>query len=682
MNGIYKAALSIAAAALVGCGGGSGGGGGGAGGGFMLPGGTVGEPAQPAPNAGGGGAAPSPSAGSSLPAPPNDVVAPSTLALDAEAYRKTAAVMSQDAGLSYRYGPAPAVADAGLPTWGKRADRIFPNRRPGETRVGERPCNEGHCGTYQLGELESDPGGYSSNIGHAAYVPDAPASQIGVIDLAISSVSNGVFSQKAELSWVLPPSDDDFNAVYYRDAQKLDVKGPVAVGRCYGRPGWCMNSVMVFQNGLVASTGVNTSINRATTQLAPGKVPTAVAITNSGEFALITVWDTVNLRGEVAVVALAGLADGATVANPNPNPNGDWYGEWRAVHPGLPNLGNYAYMKVLGYVALPAGMEAPTEISVTTGWSQWNALFSGDSPDYISAAKLPLSNEANRIRFREGGDQSQRYAKSGVAVVLSKSQQKAAFIDLRPLFEYYQKMYFGTTADYNVTARVGETDGEWPRRFSAAAEQTPTVIKVIDLPSRPTAVKTYLWGDSKRAWIATQDGTLRIYNLGDYPGTGTRSPASIVETGSVTGLGANPTHITYTKQKANATGYNYDPSREVIVTSRGTRSIHWVRFNAEQTGGSVVRTLQDTRLIDPISAEDNENHTTESYVLSVADYGGKQISNYRFGPVIMWNYPNAQCRPPAGCSMLPGSDGSARFEFGGSYALKGKAFHVVSANIP
>ena len=42
--------------------------------------------------------------------------------------------------------------------------------------------------------------------------------------------------------------------------------------------------------------------------------------------------------------------------------------------------------------------------------------------------------------------------------------------------------------------------------------------------------------------------------------------------------------------------------------------------------------------MDPISAEDTDNHSTESYVLSVADYGGRALRNYRYGPVIMHNY--------------------------------------------
>ncbi len=88
---------------------------------------------------------------------------------------------------------------------------------------------------------------------------------------------------------------------------------PVAVGKCYGRGGWCTNSIAVFANGWLMGVGSNTAHNRMRVKLADGKVPTAIAITNSGEFALVTVWDTAAVRGQVAVVA---LADGSPVVRP------------------------------------------------------------------------------------------------------------------------------------------------------------------------------------------------------------------------------------------------------------------------------------------------------------------------------------------------------------------------------
>lgn len=583
--------------------------------------------------------------------------------------------MGKAAGIAYRYGPSPTeygtTSDSGLPTWFKRTDNAFVSDRNGGTRA----CDPAFCGTWQLGSFNSaSAGGYSSNLGHIAFIPDVPAQRAGVAALSISSVSNAVFSQRPELPWVYYGGGlDDINVASYRQAGAA-VGNPVGVARCPGRPGWCMNSLTVFDSGFIGTAQTNTSTNKATAQLAPGKVPTAVAISNSNEFAFITVWDVNNLRGEIAVVALAGLCEGCTISNPGAS---NYWGEWRGAYPGLPNLGNTGYMKVLGYVPLPSDMQAPTGISVTTGLSNTDYLPAG-VPGYESPYDLPLSSAANRATFKSGGRNYNTYAKSGVAVVTSKSEQKVAFIDLRPLFSYYQSMYFGSDADFSVTTTLGSADSQWPRTFSAAPQQMPTVIKTVAMANRPTAVRTYAWGANRRAWVATQDGQLHIFNLGDYPATGTASASSIAEVGSV-GVGRNPTGIALTKVKAgNAIGL--DVTRDIIVTSRGDRRLQWIRFASDGNSGSVVRTLQDSRLKDPIAAEDTDNHTSESYVVSVADYGGRALHNFRYGPVILHNYPGTPCGPPNGCGM--GSSNNDPFEYGGAFSLPGGPFQLGSANVP
>ena len=585
---------------------------------------------------------------------------------DAVAYRNTAAMMGKEGGIAYRYGPSAAEYGAdklgGIPTHFKNNDTEFLSDRLG----GERACIPGNCGTWQVGRLSGSAGGYSSNIGHVAFIPDQASQRVGISNLAISSVSNGVFSQKPELSWTNYEAGlDEINALTYRATG--DVSNPVAVGRCYGRPGWCMNPLMVFQSGLIGPAQSNTAKNKATVQLGAGKVPTAIALSNSGEFAFVTVWNTTNLRGEIAVLALAGLCDGCTAGNPS---SADWWGEWNALYPGLPNLGNIGYMKLLGYVPLPADMKAPTEIAVTTGVNRGAYLQAG-VPGYDSPrGSTPLSNAANRNKFKAGGSAYDSYAKAGVAVVISKSEQRVAFIDLKPLFQYYQKMYFGSDADNRATTDLGNGDAQWPRTFAGASEQMPTVIKTVSLPSRPTAVKAYQWGSNKRAWVATQDGKLRIFNLGDYPSAGNASAGTITEGASVD-VGANPTGITFAKEKAGNSIYP-DITKEVIVTSRGARKVSWVRFAGDGNSGTVVRTLNDSRLADPIAAEDTDNHSTESYVLSVADYGGRALRNYRYGPVIMHNYGGQRYD----------TQGGTGFEYGGAFDLPGKAFQITGSNIP
>jgi hypothetical protein len=176
--------------------------------------------------------------------------------------------------------------------------------------------------------------------------------------------------------------------------------------------------------------------------------------------------------------------------------------------------------------------------------------------------------------------------------------------------------------------------------------------------------------------------------VGGYADNTAVSPTQIAEVGSVPGVGNNPTSIAYIFHDWANTG-NYGDgviNHEVIVTSRGDRAINWVSFANDNDSGSITRTLRDSRLIDPIAAEDNDNHGTESYLLSVADYGGKQVANYRYGNVIFWtNIGNSRgtgtgqaCQPSAPCTIL----GGGQFEFGGSWMAPGKVFHFTSADVP
>ena len=61
-------------------------------------------------------------------------------------------------------------------------------------------------------------------------------------------------------------------------------------------------------------------------------------------------------------------------------------------------------------------------------------------------------------------------------------------------------------------------------------------------------------------------------------------------------------------------------------------------------------------------------------VLTVADHEGRQIVNYRFGPIIL--------HTNGGASYGMGPDGKAPFELGGTFAVAGKPFAFSSANVP
>jgi hypothetical protein len=618
---------------------------------------------------------------------PGDIVDSSLNIIPAQ-YTAMAARLSQDAGIDYRYGPSAAtygVSNSGLPT-------LFKND-PAKPLV--IPLRGPLPGTWQIGgPLTSDAGLYSTNganFVHVADDPTLPAGQggTGVVDIQVSGYQYNTFAQTPQISWTIAGTQggalDSLNAADYKRAG-LASGNPVAVGRCTGRDGFCNESLVVYQNGLIGTVGNNTANNQTTVKLPANKVPTGIAVTNNSEFALVTVWDTTALKGQVAVVALAGLCNGCDPYNAAAHTtNGvsyrayyDWWHEWGAPYPGLANIGDIAFMKILGYVDLP-GITAPTEISATTGMDQWQTLFvNGDFVGWDT----PLTRQTNRESFLSGGSNYGKYAKGGVAVVISKSEQKAAFIDLKPLFTYVNNVYFGgDQATFSARmASLGMADNQWPYTFAQDASQMPRVVKTVSLSGRPTAVKASVYGGPGRAWIATQDGTLHIYSLDGYaPGgaVGTPSASAFKEVGTVSGLGRNPTSIASSKAEPSNTSMDAMTS-QILVSSRGDRKVSWVRFTSNGNSGSIVRTLQDTRLADPIAVEDGNNFATMNNLLSVADYAGKAIRNYRYGPVIFTD--GKACATATSCPVT--RTGSIAIEYGGAINVLGKPFQITTSNVP
>jgi hypothetical protein len=345
-------------------------------------------------------------------------------------------------------------------------------------------------------------------------------------------------------------------------------------------------------------------------------------------------------------------------------------------------MGNIAFMKILGYVDLVAAdgsaMAAPTEIAVTTGMDQFQTILVGGN---FMGLETPLTVQSNRQSFLNGS-YAGKYAKGGMAVVISKSEKKAAFIDLKPLFSYVNSVYFGgDLATFNSRmASLGQADGQWPYSFANQPQQTPTVAKMVTLADKPTAVKTTIFGGTQRAWIATLDGTLRTFSLGSYaPGGTVTSPvaSAIAELPQFAlNVGRNPTSLATSKNEPD--NGNLEPLNEqVLVNSRGDRKISWVRFGS--SSASVVRVLQDPRMQDPIAVEDSENFANSGNVVTVADHAGKAIHNFRYGPVIFSD--GGSCpQGSGGCPVI--ATGSTKIEYGGKMALPGKPFQVNSANVP
>ncbi|MET0338588.1 MAG: hypothetical protein ABW063_12610 [Caulobacter sp.] len=639
---------------------------------------------------------------------PGDVVVNGAVS-NAE-YQAMAQKMGTDAAISYRYG---------MPSTAAKSTVSFPGPRPnqsmqslaGDARVvqadgiiANRACRpDGWCGQFQLdpGYLRGWSGDYSANIANIAYVPDSPVPAgflekryHGVASLQTLNVGHNVVSIKPEPSWTtwIDPSmnnaDNDENTVRLAGVRggspigtiAIDDK-PVACQRGYGRGGWTNNVLCVFANGSITSAGSNTSHNFLKYSLPAGKTPTALAISNSGEFALITVWDTAALRGQVAVLALSDACQWCET-KPESQWNANW-GNHRQAYPGLPGLGNYFQAKLVGFVDLPESMRAPTEVALTTG--KWK----GDYERVQQFFDDHLLTEAQRKRFYDG-DLTAAIPRTGMAVVVSKSEKKAAFIDLRPLFQYYRAQYLTPNqAGWNaLIASRGQGASQWPYTFDVAPAQRPTLIKVVDLPASPTAVQMSR-NAPHRALIATVEGKLRVFDLGarylDQGGSAVGAPSDIAEKFTLD-VGANPTSIAYFKEKAafgknGSLLYGREGSEERYwwALSREERKATLFQFDAAMTSAKPIRVMtMDPRIADPIAIEDNDNHGTESHILSVADYTGRQLHNVMYAPMVMWTYDaKAPCTETKPCAPLNG----AQFEYAGSHKLPGRPFQLGIANI-
>jgi len=612
----------------------------------------------------------------------------STGAVVPTSYAAMAYKFNTDAGVAYRYG-APA-SKTGVQTLPERAD------------VG---VMSGIGSIYQLGREDSTNNMYVSIHAAAIGVPTGVRSvENSVVWLQNAATDRRTYQQRPQLLWqqrrLLPTSIDDYiaqNVLSKNDPADLPVaehRGENAADSPATRLSLVATQGSPTKAAKLYTVGTLTAQNRASTSFKVGFVPTGIAVTGGGEFALVSGWDVPNTRGQVAVVSL-----GSAPQDWKPGQaRYDWWHGWMdMMHPGFVDQGNYVFMKVIGYVDLD--MKAPTGIAATTGIHPYTTMLKYDSAGHISAFQfLDSPMAANRAKMLPGGEDYERYAKGGVAVVVSKSEKRAAFIDLGPLFKYTNEMYLGSAASNLETQNVGLAVNQWP--YMLTAQSMPVVVKSIALASRPTAVwttatRSYWSKDEQqridaypfwktvpqysRAGIATQAGEVLLYSLGRYaagPKPTTPAPADIQQVGTVSGVGANITHLAAAKDFGGVG----DPINDLILfTDRANRRWGWVRIaNAGDlvASGSVIRTMEDSR-VDPIMVTMADNYSTQGNVLTVADYAGASVSNYRFGDVI---YPDASsgfCTAAGACPTL-----NASGEFAGRLALPFKPTSVHSSNVP
>lgn len=494
---------------------------------------------------------------------------------------------------------------------------------------------------YQIGgPWTNESGDFSSTQGQILYVPDAG---FGMDRVTILEWAHGSFTEKPE-----PPWNSGFRPEptlpAWQQAAGGDPGVPIAMAR--GMGGWANCGVVLFSSGLVATAGTVTAEgSNPVFRFPKNKRSTAIAITNKNEFALVTVVDTDRLTGQVAVFALESSGRENGFAH-----------EWREPHPGLPNVAVFTGLKLLGYIDLP-GLDFPTGISAVSDAAP--IRLNGRDGHAGLLSSFDLAQQADRDIFNSG-DNANYSSRCGFAAVIGKYEGRVAFLDLQPLFVRLREMYYTTAENYQKTRGTGDGPRQWPYTFATDPGWAPRLAGVIDQPE-PTAVLATLGGGSEaRTLVASRDGQVRIYRVGGLATPAAAAPGEIKLAGVVQ-VGRNPVCLAYDKTSPPT----------IIAVSRGDREIAWISHAGGD--GKVIRRLRDARLQDPVFVEVADTHGIETALLTVADFNGRQILNYRYSPVVFVTQ--------GGARYGMGQDGTDEFECGGLMKFPGWPFCISATNV-
>jgi hypothetical protein len=497
---------------------------------------------------------------------------------------------------------------------------------------------------YQIGGPWTEGSGdYSSTQGQILYVPDEKDA-VGVDRVTIIEWAHGGFSERPEPPWHGGFRPEPTSSKWKEVAIDNTPGYPIAMAR--GMGGWSNCGVMIFSSGLVATSGTVTAKGTDPSfQLPKTKIPTAVSVTNKSEFALVTVIDTEHMKGQVAVFALESTGK-----------YNNFVHEWKEPYPGLPSVGLFTSIKLLGYIDLP-GITYPTGVSAVG--SATSPRLNGRSGNAGLFSEFDLADPGDRKNFHTGPNSSV-VSKFGWAVVISKYDGKAAFIDLQPLFERVRDMYFTTEEKFQQTRNLGPAPDQWPYPFEKDPTWTPKVIATLDQPEPVSVLASLGGGKQARAFVASQDGKIRIYSVGSLATEQPSTKGSVKATGTIL-AGPNPICLAYVKGSKDT----------FIVVSRGDREIQWVRYAGNT--GKIFRRMRDARLKDPVFAEMSDTHGIQTSLITVADFKGRQILNYRYSPVVF--------ATQGGAVFGMGKDGKDEFECGGLLEFPGFPFCVSATNV-
>lgn len=500
---------------------------------------------------------------------------------------------------------------------------------------------------YQIGgPWNKEAGDYSSTQGQVWFVPEAgafPVDRVTILEWA-----HGAFTEAPLPPWHGGFRPEPASKMWLSKAPPGGVGVPVGMARGMGMMHWSNCGVIAFSSGMVSAAGTVTARGtEPVLQLPAGKVPTAVSVTNKNEFALITIHDANTGKGQLAVIAIETAAKEKGFVH-------DWHVEkpWS-----LPNVGFITNLKLLGFVDLP-GIDVPTGVCAVG--NREGGRLSGRDGHAGQLREYDLAKAADRKVFLPGGGNGHYFSTAGFAVVAGKYENKVAMVDLQPLFDGVREMYLTTDENYAKTREAGLEPEKWPYAFGHAPKWAPRVVKVIDV-LQPTAVIASMSGDVKaRAMIASMDGTLAFYTVGGLATEAAANPGEIFRVDEVK-LGRNPVCLAYQKFSRDT----------IMAVSRGDRKVEWIKF--DDKGVKVTRTLRDARLVDPVYVEQADTHGIETQLITVVDFEGKKIVNYRCSPV--------KFATQGGAVFGMGPDGKAEFECGGVLEVPGHPLGVSASNV-
>ena len=499
-----------------------------------------------------------------------------------------------------------------------------------------------HAGATLCPQFNHDtkgPAGFGSTSGQVGYAP-SDGNDPGMDRLQTSGWEGpGECFQPLQGGWLGGPHPDPAITGWQKSQPMLGV--PIAKGRTeYAETG---DGVVIFSSGFIGTTGTQTSGGtHPSIVLPPNKVPTAVAVTNFNELALVTVWDVDTQKGQVAVIALH--------AQSPPSFSIKLFC--------APNEGGFDAMQLLGYVDLPE-LRAPTAIAVAGNnrghngpWVQSGThAYQGVGTIFSDLSFAAMtSNDASSVWTSDPTKGYGFFGSAGGAIIAGKWENKVTFLDLTPLFAFVRKVYVDPIANKNnEPLYTSATATPWPFDFSTNPEMIPTVVTTVAV-SRPNVVRYGIRANTNGkglqktllAWVGNVDGHLFGYDV-----TAGSVPSQIADVV----VDANPTSLHLT-----------NANDSLMLSSRGNRSLAWLSVGA--TTIDTERQFRDSRVDDPVATDNNQRMP----VITIGDFTA--------GTVLNFEHSEAPCpTPDAGATTC------TTYAYDGKLTFPGAVYFVDTANV-